>query len=183
MFLVCFLFYFDSISKEYLAYNRNSVDNFELWRLISANLLHTNAFHLLINSLAFLLIWNLYHKNLTTKLFILLFIFCSLGVTLGIHFFAHNINNYVGLSGVLHGVFIFCLYLEIKNHSKIAYLLVIIVFAKIFYEQTFGADKSLAKLINANIAIESHLYGVICALFFCLVYEIYLKYKTKKKIS
>lgn len=170
--LLCFILYFTPHLSAYLNYDRVDVDHFQLWRLISANFLHTNIYHLLLNTASLSLMWYLFGKNITSNTLFLLFICCSFAVTIGIHFFSHHIDKYVGLSGVLHGIFIFLLYKEIKKHSTLAYVLLFIVILKISYEQFFGANADMARLIDAKVAIDAHLYGGICGVLFSCFYEI-----------
>ncbi len=180
LFLSILLFFLGSYLNKYLIYDRNLIAEYELWRLITGNLLHTNINHLIMNLLALLLLFNLYIKNFSFLSYISLFIFCSLGVTIGIFFFAPSIIKYVGLSGVLHGIFVYGSYLDIKKGFRSSWFLFFAVWIKIIYEQVFGANESLSELINASVAIEAHLYGAISALIFCFIHELYLRYKISK---
>lgn len=68
---------------------------------------------------------------------------------------------YAGLSGVLHGFFVWGAFQDIKHRVRFGWLLMIGVWLKIAYEQVFGQDPDLAKFIDANVAVDSHLYGAL----------------------
>ena len=65
----------------------------------------------------------------------------------------------VGLSGVLHGLFIWAAIEDIKQQRNTGWLLLIGVLTKIAWEQYFGASASTVSLINAKVATEAHLIG------------------------
>ena len=75
--------------------------------------------------------------------------------------FAKNITLYVGLSGVLHGFFVWGALMDIKHNEKTGYLLLIGVIAKIIHEQIYGASADVEQLIGASVATDAHLYGAI----------------------
>ena len=52
LFLSILLFFLGSYLNKYLIYDRNLIAEYELWRLITGNLLHTNINHLIMNLLA-----------------------------------------------------------------------------------------------------------------------------------
>ena len=77
-------------------------------------------------------------------------------------------TSYVGLSGVLHGLFANLALKEALDGRKSSWLLIIGVIAKVAWELTMGASQSTSELINARIAVESHLFGVISGLLFAV---------------
>ena len=84
-------------------------------------------------------------------------IICSVGI----HWFSPDIKQYVGLSGVLHGLFIWGAIEDIKAKDRTGYLLLLGVILKIAHEQYYGASEDVADLIGANVAINAHLWGAI----------------------
>jgi rhomboid family GlyGly-CTERM serine protease len=186
LFISIFLYLFESSLSAFFIYNRDLINDHQFWRLLTSNFLHTNSYHLFMNLLALILLMKLHIKNFTFLSYTIVFLFCSVGTTLGIYLFAEDIKLYVGLSGVLHGVFVYGVYLDIKKGFKYSWVLMLLVWLKILYEQFFGANEALSELINSRVAIEAHLYGAVSALVCCLITEIYLQYKiskTKNKYS
>ena len=168
---------FDELIADTLVYNRTLIEKGELWRIFTGHFLHTNGYHLLLNVSAMLLLLALHGKFYHTKSYTLIFLTCAFFTSLGLYLFSPNIDQYVGLSGILHGVFVFGAIMDIKHKDKTGYLLFIGVWLKIIHEQTVGASAEVAKLIGANVAIDAHLWGAVGGLFFSLLY---LKFSSAK---
>lgn len=177
--LVClissFAFIFDQQVSDLLVYNRILIEQGELWRLFTGHLLHTNGYHLLLNLSAILLLWALHGQFYQPINYSLLFVICALTTSLGLYVFSPDLHQYVGLSGVLHGVFVWGAVMDILNKEKTGYLLFIGVWLKIAHEQYYGASEDVAQLIGANVAIDAHLWGAIGGLLFSLIYLSYLR--------
>ena len=140
----------------------------EPWRLFTANSLHTNTMHLLLNGAGLAMLTLLFQRDFSATRLLLLLLTSGLTCTLGIWAFSPNIDWYVGLSGALHGVFIGGAILDIRRRLLSGWLLLIGVVAKIGWEQLHGAEQFLAQLIEANVAIDAHLYGAFGGLLVCL---------------
>jgi rhomboid family GlyGly-CTERM serine protease len=162
-------FIFDNQLSSYFVYQRQLIAQGEIWRLISGHLFHTNGYHLLLNLAALILLWLLHGNFYTIKHYSLLFLFCALGCSIGIYVFEPSLDQYVGLSGILHGIFVWGALMDIRAKDNTGYLLLIGVVSKIVHEQLYGASSDLSELINASVAINAHLWGAISgALFFSL---------------
>ncbi|NRA60993.1 MAG: rhombosortase [Psychrobium sp.] len=147
-----------------LEYNRSLITQGEWWRLITGNLLHTNAWHLLFNLLGLAMLAHLFGRYFTPTSFVLFSLLNSLLVGILLYFFTPDIEYYVGLSGYLHGVFVFGCLAEVKRGIKFSYLLLIGVGLKIAYENYFGSNQQMVDLIEASVATDAHLYGALAAL-------------------
>lgn len=160
--ILCALFFYsEPQTSHFLAYERQQIEQFEWWRLISGNLLHTNLSHLLLNLTAVVLLWALHGQYFNLHNYALMFVILSISTTLLIYFFARQLHWYVGLSGVLHGVFLIGAYFDIKQGMKTGWLLLLGVLLKVAHEQIFGASQEIAELINAQVAIDAHLFGAL----------------------
>jgi len=131
------------------------------WRGLTSHFLHTNFNHLLLNLAAVVLLWALHGRFYTYKNYSAVFIASSITTTFGIYVYSPEISQYVGLSGVLHGFFIWGALQDIKNKDKTGYLLLIGVIGKVAYEQIVGPSEDVAQLISATVAINAHLWGMI----------------------
>jgi rhomboid family GlyGly-CTERM serine protease len=183
--LCALLFLFEPQASHYFAFNRIQIEQFQWWRLLTGNLLHTNANHLLLNLTAVALLWALHGQNFRLAQYTLMFFILCITTTLLIYGFAKQLQWYVGLSGVLHGVFIIGAYFDIKQGMKTGWLLLIGVLIKVGHEQIFGASQDIADLINATVAIDAHLFGTISGLIIIVI--LYGKFRLteglKEKIS
>lgn len=162
IFLFAFIAYiFDEHLADSLIYNRELVEQGEYWRLISSHFLHTNGNHFMLNAAAVALLWALHGQYYTHKNYLGTFLASALVCGLGIHWFALNISLYVGLSGVLHGFFVWGALMDIKHKEKTGYLLLIGVILKIAHEQIYGASADVESFIESSVATDAHLYGAV----------------------
>lgn len=161
------------IGKEFtdlFVYQRQLISQGELWRLLTGHFLHTNGYHLLLNIAALIMLWLLHGQFYNQKNYTLLLLICALTTSLGLYYFSPNLQQYVGLSGILHGIFVFGAIMDIRANDKTGYLLFIGVWLKIAHEQIYGASTDVSELIAASVAIDAHLWGALGGLFFTLFY-------------
>ena len=104
----------------------------EFWRLLTGHLVHTNLWHLLLNIASLTLIALLFSALLSVKEWTAVFIASALMISSAYLLFSPGFDHYVGLSAVLYAVIIIGACFDIKTHP-----------------------------VNARVAIESHLYGVV----------------------
>ncbi|ABZ76499.1 Rhomboid family protein [Shewanella halifaxensis HAW-EB4] len=164
-----------------LAYQRYLIIDGEWWRLFSGNLLHTNAWHLYMNLAGFWVILALHEQHYRAKGLGLLFFTLCLMQGLGLLIFYPTLIGYVGLSGMLHGLFAFGAVLDIRQGYRTGYLLLLGVILKVAYEQYFGASSEMTQLINARVATEAHLVGLISGLVCVSVYLAWQQLKKQAK--
>ena len=140
-------------------WQRTLIEQGQWWRILTGNLTHTNISHYLMNSAVLLLICQIFSKHLTEKK--LLSLLCFLSLVIGIFICFTPINAYAGLSGILHGLFLWGAIKDIQAGNKSGWLLSIGVLLKVVLEQKYGGAPSSAALIGARVAVEAHLAGVI----------------------
>ncbi len=166
--LALLAYLFDNQVSEILVYKVSGISNGEYWRLLSAHFFHTNFNHFILNIAGLVLLWSLHGRFYTASNYTCLFLTSALFTSLGIYFFTPQIHQYVGLSGVLHGIFVWGAIMDIKAKDKTGYLLLLGVWLKVIHEQVYGASEETASLIAANVAVDAHLYGAIAGLLFAV---------------
>ncbi|MEP1446784.1 MAG: rhombosortase [Paraglaciecola sp.] len=166
-------------SSDWLAYDRQQLDNFQWWRLLSGHFLHTNNVHLLLNLIGLSLLWALHGQYYATLRYLLIFVSLCLGTSAGLYLFSPQMQWYVGLSGVLHGMFILGAYFDIRNKLRSGWILLAGVWLKVMHEQIYGASQDVAKLISANVAIDAHLFGAISGSLI-IVYYLLRNFQSKQ---
>lgn len=167
------LYLFEPASNALLAYDRYALQGWETWRVITGNLVHTNGYHLLLNLAGLTLLWLLFAEHFSIFLFLKIFIWCCLGTSLGIYWYSPDLIWYAGLSGALHGVFAWGACRDITKNIFSGWLLLLGVLVKVIYEQFAGSATSMAELIDANVAVDAHLYGTVSGiLLFAVMYAI-----------
>jgi len=101
------LFLFQEYTLPVLEFSRSAIEHGEWWRLITGNFMHSNHWHLLLNLGGLLLATLLVGHLFSWQHFLSLFISNGLMVGVLIYYFNPDISYYVGLSGYLHGLFIY----------------------------------------------------------------------------
>ncbi|HAW92710.1 MULTISPECIES: rhombosortase [unclassified Arsukibacterium] len=179
--LVILAFLLPESIQHIFAYQRVEIASGEVWRLISGHLLHSNLYHLLLNGGGLLVIMLLHAGYQRQLALIWQLLFNALFISGMMYWLQADIQRYVGLSGVLHGMLFFGALLDIKTGKTGGMLLTLGILAKIGYEQYQGPDLQLSQLISATVAIDAHLYGVIAgALLFSVV--LFRRWLQKKPI-
>lgn len=149
----------------WVEFNRSAILQGQVWRFLSGNFAHSNWLHLLFNAFGVLVLWALHAHYIKTpfaywwRLGVL-----SLTCTGAIFLLDPDIQFYVGLSGVLHGLIVWGACWDIKSHERTGYLILAGVALKIGYEQTLGVSVELESLIAASVAVDAHLYGACAGL-------------------
>lgn len=147
-----------------LSYSRAGIASGEYWRLFSGHLLHSNSWHLLMNLGGLLLAMLLHAGIFSYRQLALQWLLCALAISVLLYFGAEQIRVYVGLSGLLHAMLTLGALRDIQLKINSGWLLLAGLIIKVSWEQWQGPDEGLADLINASVATDAHLYGVISAL-------------------
>jgi rhomboid family GlyGly-CTERM serine protease len=161
-------FIFDQQLSAQFVYHKSLISQGELWRVVSGHLFHTNGYHLALNISAVILLWALHGHFYSVGQYTGLFMTAALSTSLGIFWFSPQLQQYVGLSGILHGVFVWGAVMDINHKEKTGYLLFIGVWLKILHEQYYGASSDIAELIAAPVAVDAHLWGAVGGCLFAV---------------
>ena len=162
--LVSLVFYsFEPISNQLFRYDLSLIQDSQYWRLLTGNFLHTNFTHLLLNSAGVIFIWLLHAEHYNFSRYFSILLLCCLGCGVGLYLFS-PLQQYVGLSGALHGVIAYGAIKDIHVGMKTGWLLLAGLIVKVSYENIAGASDSVKALIDANVAVEAHLFGLISGL-------------------
>uniref|UniRef100_UPI004048AC12 rhombosortase n=1 Tax=Rheinheimera sp. TaxID=1869214 RepID=UPI004048AC12 len=165
--------------QQLLQYQRDAIGQGQLWRLLTGHLLHSNNWHLLMN-LAGLLLAMLLHSHYYRAVSLCWqWGLCALLIAVALYFYSADIAIYVGLSGLLHSMLTLGALRDIQLKMTTGWLLLAGLLIKVSLEQWQGPDAQLAQLIDASVAIDAHLYGVIAGLAIGLAAAIIQRYNTK----
>lgn len=149
-----------------LRYDRAQVTAGQLWRLVTGNLVHLNWPHLVLNLAGLVLIWLLLGRDWSLRLWCATFAVCTLAVGGGLYAFDPALRWYVGLSGVLHGLFVAGVLVTpgLSRIERVALLAA--VAAKLAWEHLFGPTPGVTALIHGAVVGQAHLYGAAGGLLF-----------------
>ncbi len=144
-----------------LRFDRDAISNGQWWRLITGNLAHLGWSHTALNLAGLALIWALLRHNFSTSSWTLICLISSLSVTLGLYYLNPSLHWYVGLSGLLHGLFVAGAIGSLRRNDRRDLILLIAIIAKLGWEQFSGPMPGTAEMAGGPVIVDSHLYGAI----------------------
>lgn len=149
-------------SNTELRYQRNEILLGEWWRIYSGQLSHLGLNHLLLNLGGLTLFWLLFFRSASSTTWLLIMALSMTSTGLGLLWLNPQLNWYLGFSGVLHALFFSALLFELRGTRQASTIpLILLLLAKLGWEQFFGATPGSTELIGGNVVIDAHLYGAL----------------------
>jgi rhomboid family GlyGly-CTERM serine protease len=146
-----------------LRYSRDAIAAGELWRLITAHLVHLGAAHFALNAMGTVLAAALVGAQLRPLAWGWVWLACALSVSGGLWWLQPEIGWYVGMSGVLHGLIVAGAVTGLGDYRErlFAAAVLVAIAAKLGWEQWSGAMPGTAALAGGSVITEAHLYGAV----------------------
>lgn len=145
-----------------LAYLRDAIANGQWWRLLTGHYVHFTLYHALMNAAGLVLVCLLLLNKQSLLFFCGINIALPVLISLGLWWLFRDIDQYRGYSGVIYGLISAGLVLEWQQNKSIYSLALILLTAKIAYEQLPNYDVNyLVAEIGVPVAIEAHLLGFV----------------------
>jgi len=163
LFVVCFSLQSGGLVSTF-QFDRGLIAQGDYWLLLTGHLVHLNWMHWGLNMAGLLIVavfFSLYGSVLDW-LFVLLF--SAVVISLGLYWFHPELIWYVGLSGVLHGLFLYGAVREIRYYPFSGYVLVLLLSGKLFWEYMNGALPGSEEMTGGRVLVEAHLYGAMAGL-------------------
>lgn len=145
------------------------------WRIWTGHWVHVGWIHYLLNILAFACLPFLFPNIRQGYLIVLLIILPPL-LSIIFYFIYPNIFAYAGLSGILHGLFIFCAIVSLteKKERYFSSIILLLILIKIIWEYFFGSFQT-AQLIGSPVLTQAHLWGAVLgtlSAILCIIFRI-----------
>ncbi len=140
-------------------YDREALANGEVWRLVTAHLLHLGWGHLWPNLVALLLIGILFERAFDTADWLLVAAASITTIDVGLYLLDPAVEWYVGLSGLLHGLVAGGALSLLCRGDGFGAVLAAGLAAKLTWEQLFGPLPFTATATGGPVIIAAHLYG------------------------
>jgi rhomboid family GlyGly-CTERM serine protease len=140
-------------------YERGALESGEYWRLLTGHLVHLGWGHLWPNLAALVLIGALFDDVLAAPDWLLAAIAAAAAIDVGLYVVDTNVQWYVGLSGVLHGLVAAGAFVLLMRRSGLGALLAIGLSAKLVFEQTFGPVPFTESAAGGPVVVAAHVYG------------------------
>ena len=162
-----------------LSYNRQAVADGQWWRLLTANFVHLGWWHYSLNVASLALLLALCPERLPGWDWLARILLVSFGTCLGMYWRAPWITSYVGLSGMIYGLFFLGLGAQAIAGDRFAWACMAFLAARITWEFVVGIPRSEEELVGGHIVPESHLFGVIAALGYAVIRSAGLRLLTR----
>ncbi|MFQ2046573.1 rhombosortase [Aeromonas veronii] len=154
------LLLFFTVPNLQLSFDRPLIAGGEGWRIITGNLAHTNLWHLLLNLGGLAILYSLFRDYLGGARLPLLMLLLWLAVGLGIWWWCPQTQWYMGLSGSLHGLFVWGAMQDIRHGRRTSgWLLLAGMGLKLAMDFYNAGESPISTLINAKVHIGSHFIG------------------------
>ena len=147
-----------------LRFDRQAIEKGHWWLLLSGNFVHLSHSHLGMNMAGLALIVALVWAQFNAWQWLLIILFSSICVGLGLFMFDEQIIWYVGFSGTLHGLIIAGSLADLKRYPRSATALLVMVGAKLVWEQLAGPLPGSESVAGGNVVVNAHLYGAVAGL-------------------
>jgi len=150
--LVTALLFF-TVPNHQLAFDRDLIAQGEGWRIITGNLAHTNGWHLLLNLSGLAVLYSLFQEYLTGWRLPVLLLLLGTAVGLGIWWGCPQTQWYMGLSGLLHGLFVWGAMQDIRFRRHSGWLMLAGVAIKLGVDFYSAGESPVSALIGARVLL------------------------------
>jgi len=164
-----------------LRYDRDAIMGGQLWRLVSAHLTHLGWSHLGLNLAGLAMVFVFFGSLLTQRHWLTITLVCAVGTSVGLFVFNPDVKWYVGLSGVLHGLFIAGGIADLKTRRNEALVFLGLLALKLGWEQTMGPMPGSESAAGGPVLVDAHLYGAVTALTWMLAVAIFQKVRAARR--
>lgn len=144
-----------------LRYDKAAVTSGQYWRLISGHFVHLGWQHMLLNLAGLSLVILLFSREYRAGQWLILIAVCIAAISAGFVVFRPDLVWYVGLSGVLHGLFLAGAIRWISRGEPEGYVLAIFLAGKLVFEQVNGALPLSVASAGGAVIVDAHLYGAV----------------------
>jgi len=155
-----------------LRYERTALAGGELWRLVSGHLVHLNTGHLLLNVAGLGMVWLLFAIEYALGRWALVTAASLLAMDAGFWWLMPGLFWYVGLSGLLHGLFAAGCVRWIARGARDGWLVAAIFAAKLAWEQAAGPLPFTEGPTGGPVVVEAHLFGAAGGTLAALVFAV-----------
>ena len=145
----------------WLRYDRDAIQAGQLWRIVSGHLAHLGWSHLAMNLAGLGLIWVIFGSHIPWQRWLVILVVGAIGTSVLLLLFNPQLRWYVGLSGVLHTLFIAGCLADLKHRRWDTWILLVLVIAKLAYEQIWGPMPGSESTAGGKVIVDAHLYGAV----------------------
>jgi rhomboid family GlyGly-CTERM serine protease len=150
-----------ALARGWFRFDRAAISGGEAWRLVTGHLAHLGFGHFVLNAIALLLIWYLAGREFTVPAWLVVIASSIAGIDMGLWYLDPQLAWYVGLSGLLHGIFAAGLVARWHSARRESIVLGLLLAGKIAYEQWLGPLPGSEASAGGSVVVNAHLYGAL----------------------
>ena len=145
-------------------YEITMVQTGEWWRLLTGHFIHLSWSHLIFNLTGLWFLILLFYQIVNPVLLFTSVLLLSLGTSLSLMFFSPDVVWYLGLSGMLHGLYLMGAIAGYRNRPWPSIILLVAILVKLLWEQLYADAHAMELTIGGKVIYDAHLYGAITGL-------------------
>ncbi|WP_240467152.1 MULTISPECIES: rhombosortase [unclassified Comamonas] len=148
--------------RELLRYEVQAQALGQWWRMLTAHWVHLSWAHMAINACGLLLCCALADAMWTVRRLLTSMAVLGAMVSLLLWGISPQVNDYVGLSGVLYGLIVWMLLPPVLLHRDgMAAMVLLVVMGWLGWQSWVGPDLREQRLIGGYIVTQAHWFGVL----------------------
>lgn len=176
------LVWFGDACVQWLGYDREAIQSGEVWRLVTAHLVHMSLNHSLLNIATLLLVAYLIDPSEPKYRQLLHWLWLFLFTGVGLYLTAHNLLYYVGFSGVLHGALLVAIFSSPFYSKPIKWVVILILLSKVLWEQTpYFDDMANLDMIGGRTESRAHLMGFLAGWMWIFFIWVVNRYEQRRQ--
>ncbi|HWU69657.1 MAG TPA: rhombosortase [Stenotrophobium sp.] len=156
--------------REWLQYDRVQIAGGQWWRLLTGNFVHLGWWHLFLNEMGLAVLVLLCPQPLSSAVWVRRLLLLPISLSLGLYFLVPRLSTYVGMSGVIHGLFVLGLVPQVLKKDLIALGCLLYLLGKLGWEIYSGTPVSDAREIGGAVILQAHLFGALAACIYGLIF-------------
>ena len=142
-------------------FDRELVRQGDIWLMFTGHIAHLGWSHWSLNMAGLAIVAVFFSAHTWLSRWLVVILVSMISINIGIWYWVTDLRTYVGLSGVLHGLFLYGALREIKFYPLSGYALTVILLGKLGYESVLGALPGSEDMAGGRVLTEAHLLGAI----------------------
>ena len=148
-------------TRDWLRFERDAIAGGELWRLVTGHFVHLGWSHFVLDAVGLVLVWYLVGDALKAAGWVIIALASVSAIDAGLWFINTQLQWYVGLSGVLHGILAAGIVVHLRRPRIELLALGLLLIAKLGWEQLYGPLPGSEGGSGGPVVVAAHLYGAL----------------------
>mgnify|MGYP001821887481 FL=1 len=142
-------------------FDRVAIQAGEAWRLVTGHFVHLGGPHFTLNVAGLALVWFLVGQAFDWRQWLLIIGVSIITMDLGLWLLNPELDWYVGLSGLLHGILAAGLVERLRRPDAETLVLAALVLGKLAWEQLSGPLPGSEGAAGGPVVVDAHLFGAL----------------------